>query len=69
MFPICIYNIHTNAKFEEEGITLPIFVYYLSCLAMLHYYWMGLLLKLLKEMIMKGETEDPQNKVEFVDKD
>jgi len=57
--------------FTETGITclIPIYVYYLSCLVVLHYYWMYLFLCILHALVFKGETEDKQNKTEFVESD
>ena len=58
MLPFIIYNIYNVASFEKEYITVPIFIYYLSCLAVLHYWWMSIFLKMLYDLIFKGKTED-----------
>ena len=58
MLPVTIYHIYHVAHFEKEHITVPIFMYYLSCLVVLHYWWMSLFLKMLYDLVMKGKTED-----------
>ena len=61
MLPIIIYYVYLVGRFEVEYITIHIFLFYLCCLAVLHYWWMYIFLKMLNDLIYKGKTEDQQN--------
>lgn len=67
MLPFCIYHCWTqgiaNNLFEKEGITLPIFCFLLSLLALLHYYWLFLMGKMAVRSATEGIVEDTQNLV------
>jgi len=58
MLPVTIYHNYYQAKFEKEHISVSIFVYYLVCLVALHYWWMFVFLKMLRDLVFKGATED-----------
>ena len=47
----------------KSPIVLPFFVYLLSCMCLLHYYWFFMFCKMLMKFITKGEAEDTQNKL------
>lgn len=60
VFPWIIYNILFNIKddFNGEPLMRPYFAFLLSCLALLHIYWMYLMFKLLYVYATSGSTED-----------
>lgn len=60
VFPWIIYNILFNitSDFNGEPLMRPYFAYLLSCLAVLHYYWMYMMLVLLNNYIKTDQTED-----------
>ena len=62
MLPFCIYHCWTqgllNNLFESEGITMPVFCYLLSLLAMLHYYWLFLMGSMVFRSARGGKVED-----------
>merc|ERR1719329_1914476 len=53
VFPWIIYNILFNitSDFNGEPLMRPYFAYLLSCLAVLHFYWMYMMLCLLNNYI------------------
>ena len=65
VFPYIIYNIIFNigCDFNGEPLVRPYFSYLLTCLAVLHYYWMYMIFKLLHNYIKTDQTEDLQNKL------
>ena len=70
MLPYCIYFCwFTGGKYSildqyvipRYGVCQPIFVYLLSLLVMLHYYWFSMFCNMIYKAITKGDTEDRQN--------
>jgi len=64
VFPHCIYLIAVSGLFSDLPYVLPIYIFFLSCLVVLHYYWYSIFMKILYALIFAGETEDLQNKIE-----
>jgi len=61
-FTSIIYSIHTGPDpFESKPHLIDIFVFLLSCLCILHYYWVAMFFKILYVYATKGEAEDTQN--------
>ena len=56
-----IFNIHEN--FNEEPLMRPYFSFLLGCLALLHYYWLYLMLLIFYNFATEGSTEDIQNRI------
>ena len=66
-FTSIIYSIsqaETN-PFHPYPSLLYIFIFLLSCLCVLHFYWVCMFFRLLHGYATKGATEDCQNKVEL----
>jgi len=70
MLPFCIYHTWNQGQvqgiFDREvfpgyGVTMPIYCYLLSLLAMLHYYWFSIFCRMIYKAVTKGDTEDRQN--------
>ena len=60
LLPIFIWQIWSQRDLVNFGspIVLPMFVYLLSCMCLLHYYWFLMFCKMLKKFLVKGATED-----------
>lgn len=64
VFASIIYQLSYIVPFTENVILNPIFLFLLSCLCMLHYYWMYMFLSLIYKYAREGEADDIQNKIE-----
>ena len=65
VFPWVIYSIIFKIKddFNGEPLLRPYFAFLLSCLAVLHYYWLYLMYRILSHYWRRGECDDIQNKL------
>ena len=66
VFPWIIYNIIYNISddFNGEPFMRPFFAYLLSCLALLHFYWVFLMIQHLCSYINTDSTEDLHHTVQ-----
>jgi len=69
VFPQCIYEVATSGMFKETPCIIPIYIFLLSCLVVLHYYWYSIFLKILYHFVFEGVAEDIQCKVSVEEKD
>jgi hypothetical protein len=63
--PVIIWQ--TFFDVENAGwhqLLIPFFCFYMSCLIMLHYYWLAMFIKMLRKFINSGATEDQCGGVE-----
>lgn len=67
MLPYCTYNLWVQGLvygvFDREvfpsiGVSIPIYCYYLSLLAMLHFYWFSMFCRMIAKFFKDGDTED-----------
>ena len=64
VFPYCVYQIYNtffyykNASFEQGNVTVTIYIYFLSCLVVLHYYWYDLFIKVITKAKYEGKYVD-----------
>ena len=58
VFPYCIYLAYMNGKFEDGDVTLTIYIYLLSCLVVLHYYWFELFIRVITKAKNEGQYVD-----------
>ena len=72
MMPYCTYNVWAQGSkymvfdryiFPEHGVTMPIYVYLLSILCVLHYYWFSLFVGMISKYFITGIGEDAQNDI------
>ena len=65
--PQMIYFIFTECQFQGELAPFQPYLtfsgIFLSIMCTLHYYWFMLFFKMLRRFVLKGETNDLQNKV------
>lgn len=53
-----IYGVYLYCPVFSWWIVKPMFIYLLSCMALLHYFWYYLFIKMLTRFIKSGEAED-----------
>lgn len=59
VLPFFIYDIYLYCpQFEPGWMIKPIFIYLISCMCMLHFYWFGLFVKMVTNYKNKGVAED-----------
>lgn len=61
VLPHYIYIIATEEMkeaYEVSGFIIPFFVYLLSCMCLLHYYWFSMFILMLRKFTKSGTTED-----------
>ena len=63
VLPLIIYDVIIYCPDMAGKWLKPIFVYMLSGLCFLHYYWFGIFIQMLKKFIKEGKTEDKQCQV------
>ena len=68
LLPWMIYMIWTTPVDHFSPVVIPSFVYLLSCMFLLHWYWFLLFCRLLKKYTTSGSTEDEQSKTSVVKK-
>lgn len=63
VFPQIIYlEIYPSSLWEGKRL-LMIFVYLLSCLQVLHYFWFGMFIMALRRFVKVGDTADPRAEI------
>ena len=69
-FTLCIYDVYQSWDlFMPTKVLRPIFVFLLSCLNMLHFYWQGMFISMLIGFFKTGDSDDKQNKVEAAEEE
>jgi hypothetical protein len=62
VLPMIIYSIYKADLWEGTWLK-NIFIYLLSCLVLLHYFWFGMFILALKRYAKFGDTADPRDKL------
>ena len=67
ILPYFVYNLYHQVMdlklFDKQGITGSIYIYLLSCLVALHYFWFYQILKIVMRAVFKNDSDDFTDKV------
>jgi len=69
VFPIMIMSLYENINklklFDKEGYIGNLYMYFLGCLVLLHYFWWGQMVKIIINSVFFNNTEDHTDRIKL----